>query len=745
MASLNQDLLDGNTRTSLSRAADIMRSFAKGVLMPEATLLALLRMPDSTAYRALTRLSVSSAFALRSLENEVETQLRSRIGRGANFTFLTDANVPVELTDEMLIVLDEARSIAMASGEIYIGTEDLLGAMAQPGVSTAGLLQKRGVTPATISALVTDGRVSKRTTLANWVAQAQRGQLPPLFPREALLRELVSILSLSADRHIFLVGSPGCGRRSLAQSLALMLVNGAGSSQTAGMPGSGSVTGLKPPALTAIIEVSDIAWLDNPTSALQVGLRQAQGGVLFVSNIHRFFARDPRLDAASKELLKLFADDTSGVIVIGTTTDQDYTERIKDNAILSQHSHTLRVPAASTDECVKMLTALRAQFERDYDVHVDDSAIKSAATLAGRFIGDSPLPGSATAVLNRACAVARGSTLPAAARTVIDSDDVTLAISIMTGIPASKLGSDERTKYAAMTQTLEKRIIGQDDAVIALSRAVKAARIGLKDPKRPIGSFLFLGPSGTGKTETARALAEFMFGSEDQLIALDMTEYQKDDTINRLIGSPPGYIGSESGGQLTEKVLKTPYAVVLFDEVEKAHPRILDILLQIMEEGRLTDGKGRVANFSETVVLLTSNLGAQFLNDPSLGSSAAEMAMGEVRGFFRPEFLNRLDDIIMFKPLGPDSLATILNLMIQMESKMAADRGITMDVTPAARAWMLSQNEHPEWGARPLRRILQRNVRDRLADFLLTQEAPPPRISVDANKAGSALEFKVLS
>jgi ATP-dependent Clp protease ATP-binding subunit ClpA len=320
----------------------------------------------------------------------------------------------------------------------------------------------------------------------------------------------------------------------------------------------------------------------------------------------------------------------------------------------------------------------------------------------------------------------------------LDADDVTLAVSIMTGIPVTKLGAGERSRYAQMAQALQQRVIGQDEAILAVTRAVKSARVGLKDPKRPIGSFLFLGPSGVGKTELAKALAEFLFGSEDALVALDMSEYQKDDTINRLIGAPPGYIGFEGGGQLTDRILKSPYAVVLFDEVEKAHPRILDILLQVMEEGRLTDGQGRTANFAETVILMTSNLGAVYLNDPSLGDQAREMALSDVRQFFRPEFLNRLDEIVMFKSLSPDTLRAVLDLMIAKEARLAQERGIGLEVTPAAREWLLAQNDHPEWGARPLRRILQRNVREKLADYLLTLEAPPARVVVDADAGGLA-------
>jgi ATP-dependent Clp protease ATP-binding subunit ClpC len=746
MATLNKDLLDTTARHALNRASDLMRQMGKPLLMPETALLALLRMPDSTAYRLLSRLAESRGFKLSDLERDIETQARTREGRSAKFDYVTDQNVTAPLSDEMLIALDEARSIALASGEIYIATEDLLGALAQTGVSTAGVLQRRGVTPAALSSLVADGVMSKRSTTTDWVQEAKRGQLAPVFYREKLLQELCSLLSLANDRHVFLTGAPGSGRRTLAQSLAFLIAEGKG-----------------PAALKSVIEVSEAAWLDNPALAMQISLRQAEGGILFVPNVHRFFGRAETniMLQAMKDLQKAMVADGNGAVsdstaartatvIVGATTDADYTERIKPNASLVGRSHVLRVPPATVDECVQMLTLHKPEFERDYNVTIAPDAIKTATSLASRYIGDEPLPGAAMRVLHRACAIVRSSTTDDRRQTtdalssvvsrptsVIDSDDVTYAISMMTGIPVTKLGADERTRYAQMTQALQQRVIGQDDAILAVSRAVKSARVGLKDPKRPIGSFLFLGPSGVGKTELGKALAEFLFGSEDNLIVLDMSEYQKDDTINRLIGSPPGYIGFEGGGQLTEKILKSPYAVVLFDEVEKAHPRILDILLQVMEEGRLTDGQGRVANFAETVILLTSNLGAHFLNDPTLGEDMArDLAMQDVRAFFRPEFLNRLDEIVMFKPLSPDTLRKVLDLMIDKEAKLAQSRGIALEVMSAAREWLLAQNTEPHLGARPLRRILQRNVREKLADYLLTLESPPAKVVVDADGRG---------
>ncbi len=297
-----------------------------------------------------------------------------------------------------------------------------------------------------------------------------------------------------------------------------------------------------------------------------------------------------------------------------------------------------------------------------------------------------------------------------------------VAASLITKIPIAKLSQDEQSRYANMVEHLHERIIGQDEAVLAVSRAVKTARVGLRDPNRPIGSFLFLGPSGVGKSELAKTLADFLFGAAEAMLTLDMSEYQEEASVNRLIGAPPGYIGFEGGGQLTEFVRQKPYTVVLFDEVEKAHPRVLDVLLQVMDEGRLTDGQGRLTGFSETVIIMTSNLGAYHMLVPIIGERERKLVKSEVRRFFRPEFLNRLDEIILFHQLTPDQLADILDLMLKKELRLAEKQGLNIQVKKSAREWMLDQNDQPEFGARPLRRIIARNLREPLADFILTKK-----------------------
>jgi ATP-dependent Clp protease ATP-binding subunit ClpB len=313
----------------------------------------------------------------------------------------------------------------------------------------------------------------------------------------------------------------------------------------------------------------------------------------------------------------------------------------------------------------------------------------------------------------------------------------------MTNIPITKLTQDEKGKYANMVTHLHQRLIGQDDAVEAVSRAVKTARVGLRDKKRPIGSFLFLGPSGVGKTELAKALAEFMFGTEAAMLVLDMSEYQEEASVNKLIGAPPGYVGFQDGGRLTNFVRERPYTVVLFDEVEKAHQRVFDVLLQVLEEGRLTDSHGVVATFNEAVIIMTSNLGSQDMLVPVIGEYERELVMAEVHSFFRPEFLNRIDEVVMFHQLTGTQLGVILDLMLNKEIKLAQAQGLDLALTPAAKSWLLAQNDEPQYGARPLRRIIARHLREPLADYLLSQERKGDTAVVIIDAGSEGLKFEM--
>jgi ATP-dependent Clp protease ATP-binding subunit ClpC len=739
MGTLNPDIPSEELARALDEAAVIMRGFRQQVLMPEHLLLAFLDNQGYAAHGLLTRFAQERGFALDQLTKAVEDQVRTRRAADVDFDYEGQDGVRVSLSSEMLVVLDEGRAIARARDEIWVGTEDALAAMSQSGVSTAGLLQQRGITPRALSTVLADSALARQTTTRDLVALARDGQLQPVHFREELLRDFLNLLTLARDRHVILVGQTGVGKRSLVHALALLMAEGQG-----------------PRDLASVVEVAEAALLADASRAVQAGRRKAAGGILFLPNIHRFFGGvlNAEFPKAQPEVQRAFLD--QGAVVVGTASQADYEARLATNSTLAEHSHVLKVPEPDHDTTVEILRVHKPHVESDYELVIADEALDAAATLAKRYLAESVLPASALQLLHRACALLRMGTrfggmreaalplnLQFAPDAQLDADDVTLAASLMTGIPVAKLGADERSRYAHMVEHLHRRIIGQEEAVLAVSRAVKTARVGLKDPRRPIGSFLFLGPTGVGKTELAKALAEFLFGDEESTVTLDMSEYQQEHTVNRLIGAPPGYVGYESGGQLTDAVRERPYTVVLLDEVEKAHPRVLDILLQVMEEGRLTDGQGRTSSFSEAVIIMTSNLGSEYLTEPTLTEESRERVMRRVKDTFRPEFLNRLDEIILFHPLSPHQLRQILGLMLKKEAQLLEARGVELEVEEPAYDWMLAQNDHPEWGARPLRRIIRRYLRDPLADYLLAAD-PKAGAKVIVGASDEGLVFKTL-
>ena len=732
MGTLNPDIPSEELARALNEATAVMRGFRQRVMMPEHLLLAFLDNESYAAHGLLARFADERGFKLDKLTRAVEDQARARPAADVDFDFVAQDGSRVALGDEMLVVLDEGRAIARARDEIWAGTEDALAAMSQSGVSTAGLLQQRGIAPRALSALLADSALARQTTARDLVAVARDGELQPVYYRQDLLRDLFSLLSLARDRHVILVGPAGVGKRSLVHSLALLIAEGQG-------PGD----------LQSVVEIAEPALLADTSRAVQAGRRKAACGVLFLPNVHRFFGGvlHAEFPKAQADVQRAFLGDK--VVVIGTATDAEYQSRLTTNSTVAEHSHVLKVPEPDHDTAVEVLRVHKPHVEADYELTIADEALEASAALSKRYLADAVLPASALQLLHRACVLLRMGAQPhlaslrdpeTASDTQLDADDVTLAASLMTGIPVTKLGADERSRYAHMVEHLHQRIIGQDEAVLAVSRAVKTARVGLKDPRRPIGSFLFLGPTGVGKTELAKALAEFLFDDEEATVALDMSEYQQEHTVNRLIGAPPGYVGYESGGQLTAAVRDKPYTIVLFDEVEKAHPRVLDILLQVMEEGRLTDGQGRTASFSETVIIMTSNLGSEYLAEPVLTDAARELLMGVVKATFRPEFLNRLDDIILFHSLSQEQLRQILGLMLKKEARLLEARGVSLEVSQDAYTWMLAQNEHPEWGARPLRRIIRRYLREPLADYLLAAD-PKPGTTVRVNADEEGLTF----
>lgn len=722
MSTLNPNIPNAELARLMTTAAGKMGEYKIKLLTPQLLLRVFLDEKESAAGRIIQQLNKQRGFDLRDLTGRVEMMARHTPGVDAQFNFTDDFGKDIPLADEMLVVLDEGLSIAQAREELKVGSGHALAAMAQRNVTTYGVLQRVGMTTAAITALLDQFAQEDAPLIRDYIAEAQQGQAQPVYQREALLQEMLSLLGLAQQRHIILVGPEGAGKRSLVYSLALMLAE-------------------RPGNFRSLVQINEAALLENPLAAMRAGLRRASGGILFIPNIERFFGDRLRVqfpEQVNRELHKALLGNEQ--VVIGSTTSAAY-DLLSNERLIRQNSQRLDVPAATREETAAILGFHKQRLEQEYEIQITNDALETAATLANQYIKTVALPAAAVQLADRAAAMVRmalqGHSTTTPSDNTLSQEDVMLAASQITKVPIAKLSQNEQSKYANMVEHLHERIIGQEEATLAVSRAVKTARVGLRDPKRPIGSFLFLGPSGVGKSELAKALAEFMFGAEEAMIALDMSEYQDEASLNRLIGAPPGYVGYEGGGQLTDFVRKRPYTVVLFDEVEKAHPRVLDVLLQVMEEGRLTDGQGRLATFSETVIILTSNLGANHMLVPAIGERERDLVMAEVRRFFRPEFLNRLDDVILFHQLTPEQLAQILDLLLKKEIKLAGQQGIQLEVTPAARQWLLAQNDQPEFGARPLRRLIGRHLREPLADFLLSQGQPGKQtIVLDANEKG---------
>jgi len=727
MGTLNPNIPNAELSRLLTTAGAKLGEYDLKLLTPQLLLRTFLEEHESAAYQILAQLASQRGFDFNDLQRRVEMMARNTQGRSASFDFTDDFGKSLPLADEMLVVLDEGLSIAQSRDELKVGSGHALAAMAQQNVTTYAVLKRIGVTTAAIIALLAETSQNGAPIIRDYIQEAKEGNASPVYQRESLLREAINLLALSKNRHIILVGPEGAGKRTLGYSLAQLLAE-----HTA------------PVNVRSFVQISEAALLDNPLAAMRVGLRRASTGVLLVPGIVRFFG--DRLRAVfppdvCRELHKALLGNEQ--VIIGTATPEAY-ERLSKEQLIRQNTQRLNVPAASHEETVAMLGFHRQRIEQEYEIEVQVEALDTAATLAGQYIKTVVLPAAAVQLLDRSSALVsivkteHGLSLPdVKADGRLSSDDVMVGASLMTNIPIAKLSQDEQSKYANMVQNLHQRIIGQDEAILALSRAVKTARVGLRDAKRPIGSFLFLGPSGVGKSELAKALAEFMFGTEEAMLTLDMSEYQEEASLNRLIGAPPGYVGYEGGGQLTDFVRQRPYTVVLFDEVEKANPRVLDVLLQVMDEGRLTDGQGRLATFSETVIIMTSNLGAYEMLTPVIGERERELVLAEVRRFFRPEFLNRLDEIILFHQLTSDQLAQILDLMLKKDFALAQKQGIVLTVTAGAKKWLLAQNDQPEYGARPLRRIISRHLREPLADFLLQRQSKGEmKVLVDIREAG---------
>ena len=550
---------------------------------------------------------------------------------------------------------------------------------------------------------------------------AAAGRIDPVVGRGNEILRTVQILSRKTKNNPVLVGEPGVGKTAVAEGLAQWV---AGGQAPEGLSGK-RIVSLDIPAMLAGTKYR--GDFEERVKCVLKDVKRAGDVILFIDELHTIIgagSAEGAIDAAN--ILKP-ALGRGEVQIIGATTPEEYRRHIEKDAALERRFQPVKVAEPDKAHTLEMLRSLREGLERHHGVKISDEAMTAACDLSVRYINDRFLPDKAIDLLDEAAASVRVAPGPGG---VVTAAEIAQVVSLWTNIPVTGLDSDDAERFRGMEERLRRRIIGQDEAVSAVSRAIRRSRVGLRDPNRPVGSFLFLGPTGVGKTELCRALASEVYGDEKAIIRIDMSEYMEKHAVSRLIGSPPGYVGYEDGGQLTEKVRRSPWSVVLFDEIEKAHEDVWSILLQIMDDGHLTDSGGRRVDFSNALIVMTSNIGARIIteNRPPLGFHSGEgqseetmrlAVTEELKATFRPEFLNRIDETIIFHRLSRENMTEISASMLGGVKERFEKLGISLSVPEESVEWIARRGYDDKFGARPLRRTIQHCIEDAAAELML--------------------------
>jgi ATP-dependent Clp protease ATP-binding subunit ClpC len=744
--------------------------------------------------------------------DRLRSELDRQLNRGA-----PGSEVP-SLTPAAKRALLDAHQISRALGSTYIGPEHLLFALAVNPESPGGrVLRAAGITPEVLRQAATSGGgpgqpgggrpQSSTPTLDEFgrdlTQLARDGQIDPVIGREQEIEQTVEVLSRRRKNNPVLIGEAGVGKTAIVEGLAAQIATG-------DVPESLRDRRVMEIDLTGLVAGTRYRGdFEERLKKIIDELREHGDEVIaFIDELHTVVGAGASEGSGGAGNMLKPALARGEVHIIGATTLDEYRRNIERDAALERRFQPILVGEPSTEDTVEILRGLRDRYEAHHQVRFTDEALVAAVDLSDRYIPDRHLPDKAIDLIDQAGARVRRQTKTSATdlrgleqdlarlhrekdqavaseqyeRASALRDQLTEAhrrleqaqsgggdssvpqvgvghiaevVSRATGIPVSQLTEEEMERLLQLEQRLHERVVGQDEAVAVVAEAVRRSRVGLGDPNRPIGSFLFLGPTGVGKTELARALAEALFGDEDRMIRLDMSEFQERHTVSRLVGSPPGYVGYEDAGQLTEAVRRRPYSVVLLDEIEKAHPDVFNTLLQVMDDGRLTDSQGRTVDFRNTVLIMTSNLGSELIvgrREPlgfgrgdggTADEALREAIMRRLRDSFRPEFLNRIDEIVLFRQLDAEQLAQITRLLLDRTQRRLAAQDIDIEFTDEAVTWLAEHGFQPQFGARPLRREIQREVDNRLSRMMLSGELRPgQRVVVGVRNDALAFEVK---
>jgi ATP-dependent Clp protease ATP-binding subunit ClpC len=785
----NLDRFTKRARRVLTTAGEEARRLNHRFIGTEHILLGLVTEEGGVAMRVLRELEISP--------EQVRSSIERTVGRGTRPT-LTQPTLTPRTKRVIELAVDEARRL----GHHYIGTEHLLLGLVREGEGVAvDVLRRLGAPPERIREEVTrilqetpvhagSKQQSSSTPTVDQLgtdltALADSGKLDPVIGRQTEIERVIQILARRTKNNPALIGDPGVGKTAIVEGLAQRIVGG----------------DVPEPLLDKRVLQLDIGSVVAGTiyrgqfeERLKKVIDELKGSkcILFIDELHMLVGAGSAGSAVDAANILKPALARGELQCIGATTLDEYRKHIEGDAALERRFQPVYVDEPTVEETILILRGVKGLYEQHHKLAIADEALEAAARLSARYITDRYLPDKAIDVIDEAASRVRMYKMPqssslkdtftkiksvqrqkdeaidaqkwaeatalrdrerelksqleqlrvgwdsSSASTAVSADDVAEIVSMWTGVPLMQLESEESKRLLKMEEHLHERIIGQDEAIKTISRAVRRARAGLKDPKRPIGSFLFLGPTGVGKTELAKALAEFMFGSEEALLQLDMSEFMERHTVSRLVGAPPGYIGYEDAGQLTETVRRRPFTVVCFDEVEKAHPEAVNMLLQIMEDGQLSDAKGRKVDFRNTIILMTSNVGADVIGrSTSLGFTTRretaqteidayeemkDKVLTELKRIFRPEFLNRVDGIMVFHALTQEQINAIVDLEIAKVQERLSEHDLTLLLADEAREYLAKEGYDANLGARPLRRVIQAKVEDALSEAVLAGE-----------------------